>query len=202
MKNFNFGKNEIIELILIIGVYLLTTFMAFFSTLKIEWIWRVPQAALPWFIILVWRKATSSIGLTIRNFFKNLGWGIITAIILTIILIPIYQFIWPPKMPESLYFDVWLWMSVFVVGNVLVIELFYRGCLQTRLSNSFNPKIGIIIVSVLASFDFFEFRVFNPIIVGVAALVFSYLYYKTSSVVTPLSAHILWFLLTPLALLI
>ncbi|KXB02501.1 hypothetical protein AKJ43_01685 [candidate division MSBL1 archaeon SCGC-AAA261D19] len=194
MKERVFSKLDGIELSILIATYIAVTIMAFYAPIKIEWVWRVPQVILPFVIVQVRHESIKRIGLHLKNFFQNLGVGIATAALLTVGLAPIYLWLWPPVMPTSLYFGVWVWASLFIVTNAFVIELFYRGCLQPRLKALTGAMPALAITSLLCGLDFFEFMIFGPITAVLAAVAFGFLYYKTRSLVAPVAAHILWFL--------
>lgn len=149
----------------------------------------------PFAILLVHHKSVKSIGLDVRNFPQNMGLGILAAILLTVGLAPIYLWLWSPTMPTSLYLDVWAWVTIFVIANALVIEIFYRGGLQSRLTKLTGFMPALIITSLLCGIDFFEFMIFGPITAVIAAAVSGFLYYKTETLVAPITAHILWPLL-------
>ncbi|KXB01432.1 hypothetical protein AKJ35_00385 [candidate division MSBL1 archaeon SCGC-AAA833F18] len=189
------SKHDIIELGVLFATLAIVTIMAFYTPLKIEWVWRAPQLLVPFAILLVHHKSVKSIGLDVRNFPQNMGLGILAAILLTVGLAPIYLWLWSPTMPTSLYLDVWAWVTIFVIANALVIEIFYRGGLQSRLTKLTGFMPALIITSLLCGIDFFEFMIFGPITAVIAAAVSGFLYYKTETLVAPITAHILWPLL-------
>ncbi|KXA94418.1 hypothetical protein AKJ65_04460 [candidate division MSBL1 archaeon SCGC-AAA259E19] len=178
--------------------YLILTFLSFNHPLRIEWVWRVPQVLLPFIFIRIRNRTIASIGLKSENMAENLKFGLLGAGILTVIFAPLYLKwlsvdLFSPSYPVG-----WVFISIFIVTNVFVIELFYRGWIQTRLTRVGGPIPGIIGTSALASLDFFEFSIFarsipSGIIIVTATLVFSYLFHKTESLVAPLIAHALWF---------
>lgn len=189
------SKYDIIELGVLFATLAIVTIMAFYSPLKIEWVWRAPQLLVPFAILLARHRSVKSIGLNLKNFFQNLGFGIFTAVLLTVGLAPVYLWLWSPRMPTSLYLDVWAWAAIFVVSNALVIEIFYRGGLQSKLTKLTGVLPALVITSLLCGIDFFEFMIFGPITAVIAAAAFGLLYYETETLVAPITAHILWPLL-------
>ncbi|KXA91794.1 hypothetical protein AKJ64_04495 [candidate division MSBL1 archaeon SCGC-AAA259E17] len=198
MEKSETSLHDVAEIGIIIAAYLILTFLSFKHPMRIEWIWRVPQALLPFVFVVSRNRTIGSIGLKSENMAENLKLGVSVAGILTVVFAPLYLKWLPGDLFSPSYPAGWLFMFIFVVTNVFVIELFYRGWIQTRLTEAGGPIPGIIGASALASFDFFEFSIFprgipSVIIIVTAALVFSYLFYKTESLVTPLIAHVLWF---------
>lgn len=193
-------KYNLVETIILLSIYILVNPVFLSLPLKVEWIWRAPQLIIPLIILLFRRIPVKEIGMTGKDISKNISYGIVIGIILTSILLPVYLWLLQPNIPKLLFPSALIWMGLFVTTNVFVIEFFYRGLLQNRISKLTSPTYGIVGVSLLASMDFFELTIFDPITVALSALVFGYLYEETDSLVTPLTAHITWFMATTLIL--
>lgn len=170
------------------------TVVAFWTTMRIEWIWRVPQLLLPPILVLARREGAEKLGLSGKNFFKNIELGILVAALLTAVTAPLYLRFYPSKMPTDLYLDVWLWVIIFASINIFAIEIFYRGCLQTKLTAMVGFAPGLIVTSLLCGLDFFEFKIFGPVFTVGVAFILGFLYFKTRSLVATVTAHLLWVL--------
>lgn len=198
MEKSETSLHDVAEMGIIIVAYLVLTFLSFKHSMRIEWVWRVPQALLPFVFVICRKRTIESLGLKSKNILENIKLGLITAGTLTLVLTPLYLKWLRAEIFSPSYPDAWVFISIFVIINVFVIELFYRGWIQTRLTEAGGPVLGVMGATALASFDFFEFLIFirnipGGIIVVIAALAFSYLFYKTKSLVAPLVAHVLWF---------
>ena len=196
MKRWNLSRRDTAELTVLLTTYAAVTIVALCNPLRIEWIWRVPQVILPFVLVAARRESIKTLGLTAKNILANLKLGIVVAALLTVGLAPLYLGLWPAKMPSDLYLDVWFWIIIFSAVNGIVIELFYRGCLQPKLAAVTGATPAIVGTALLCGLDLFEFMVFGPVVVVIAALAFGALYHRTGSLVAPVTAHILWFLLT------
>lgn len=194
MEGRKFSRRDAIELTAVLATYVAVTIIAFWTSMRIEWIWRVPQVLLPVTLVLARRESLTELGLTKENLFRNLEFGILVAALLAAATAPLYLEIFPVIMPASLYPDVWLWVTIFALVNVFAIEIFYRGCLQTKLTAVVGFLPGLAATSLLCGLDFFEFKVFGPVIAVIAALVFGLLYHRTRSLAATATAHILWIL--------
>jgi len=193
-KKCKFPRRDLVELMIVLAAYVAVTVAAFKTAMRIEWIWRIPQVLLPVILVLARRESLAKLGLTKKNLFKNLELGILAAALLAAATAPLYLKISPAIMPTTLYFDVWLWVTIFASVNIFAIEIFYRGCLQTRLAAVVGFAPGLVATSLLCGLDFFELNVFGPVTVVIAALAFGFLYHKTRSIAATVTAHILWVL--------
>jgi len=90
----------------------------------------------------------------------------------------------------------WLFMFVGSFGLVAILEeIFFRGYIQTRLSEDFDGPSAILITSALFMFShvqylYFGFFGIGNIIVGILAPIgLGYLYYRTKSLIPSILMH-------------
>ncbi|MDI6819558.1 MAG: CPBP family intramembrane metalloprotease [Candidatus Hodarchaeaceae archaeon] len=197
VKKSKYGK---IELAAALGLYAIITVLAFETSMKIEWVWRIPQLFFPIAAVLLQHRSLESLGLTRKNFFRCMELGALAGILLTMGLAPLYLTWLQPKMPERLGSLIIFYAVIFIFVNVVAIEVFYRGYIQPQLEATIGLAPGLIVTSLLCGLDFLEYKVFDPAMIVIAALVFGFLYQKKRSLVAPLTAHTSYFLLTMVAL--
>lgn len=168
--------------------------------MKVEWVWRAPQLLLPIAIVLMQRRSLEGLGLTSRDAFKGAELGILAGILLVVGLAPFFLIWMPAKMPIRISSSTFAYAVIFLLTNVIAMEIFYRGYIQSRFEAVIAPTYSLVITSLLSGLDFLEYKIFNPAIIVVAALVFGFVYKRTGSLVSPIMAHISLLLLTMILL--
>lgn len=200
LREIRRGKYSKIELAAALGLYAIITVLAFETPMKIEWVWRIPQLLFPIAAVLLRHKSLESLGLTQKNLFRCVELGALAGILLTMGLAPLYLTRLQPTMPWRLSSLVFFYAVIFILVNVVAIEVFYRGYIQPQLEATIGLAPGLITTSLLCGLDFLEYNIFDPATIVIAALVFGFLYQKKRSLVAPLTAHASYFLLTMVAL--
>jgi len=198
MKKGGRLKNDLkrfTELGITLFAYAAITILAFGTAMKVEWAWRGLQLLLPIAALLMLRRPLKSLGLTSKSIFRGIELGVLAGILLTIGLAPFYLTLIPPKMPSSLTPFTIISAVVLIVGNVVVIEIFYRGYMQPQFEAIIGRGFGLVATSLLCGLDFLEFKILNPITVVIAALVFGFVYQKTRTLAAPMAAHMTYLLL-------
>ena len=175
MKKGGKLKNDLkrfTELGITLFAYAAITILAFGTAMKVEWAWRGLQLLLPIAALLMLRRPLKSLGLTSKSIFRGIELGVLASILLTIGLAPFYLTLIPPKMPSSLTPFTIISAVVLIVGNAVVIEIFYRGYMQPQFEAIIGRGLGLVATSLLCGLDFLEFKILNPVTVVIAALVF------------------------------
>ncbi len=92
----------------------------------------------------------------------------------------------------------WIYMAVGSYGLVPILEeLFFRGYVQTRVTEDFGPAIGILITALAFSVSHTHFFIASVFSLGMlgglffSALLLSYARYRTGSVIPGIIAHAL-----------
>ena len=165
-----------------------------FPTFPVEWAWRPLQLLLPIVALLIFRRPPKSLGLSSKGMFKGIELGALAGVLLTICLAPFYMTLIPPKMGPLTFFAFGS-AVVLIVSNVIAMEIFYRGYMQSQLEMTIGRAQGLIAASLLCGLDFLEFRILNPVTVVIAALVFGFLYQRTRTLAAPMAAHMVFLLL-------
>lgn len=189
------NRGRFIELAVALGAYAAINYLAFKTPMKVEWVWRILQFSIPIATIFVLGRSLKNIGLTSKNMLRGIELGILTGILLAIGLAPLYLIWMPLIMPQTLTPFRLGYAIIFITTNVMVIEIFYRGYLQTRFEAVIGGIQALIITSVLCGLDFLEYSIFHPAMIVIAALVFGFIYQRTRTLATPIAAHTTYLLL-------
>jgi len=90
----------------------------------------------------------------------------------------------------------WLFMAVGSYGLVPVVEeLFFRGYLQTRLTEDFGPLAAILITAVTFALSHGQYRKLSVLAIGmlvtilIEAICIGYVFYRTKSLLAPIICH-------------
>lgn len=162
-----------------------------FSAWRVEWPYRAAQLAFPLMMTLALGRSLESTGLKFGKLGEKIKLGLLVGIFLSLILaLPLMKWV-SPQMPESFSSSAEFgYAFLLIITNVVPMELFLRGYIQPRLELLTGSAPGLIMISILSGFDFWEAWVFNPAIVVGVALVLGLLYIRTRSIVTPITAHV------------
>jgi len=183
------------ELGITLFVYATITVLAFRTAMKVEWAWRALQLLLPIAALLIMRRLPKSLGLTSKGVFRSIELGVLAGVLLAICLAPFYMTLIPPKMGGPLTFFGFGSAVVLIVSNVIAMEIFYRGYMQSQFEMTIGRVQGLIATSLLCGLDFWEFKILNPVTVVIAALIFGFLYQRTKTLAAPMAAHMVFLLL-------
>lgn len=158
-----------------------------------------------YFIIVKYREKISSLGVTLRDFYKNLLSGItayifilpvlILALILSVVLLEKIGYSAPPERVFDIFFEekrnnVVLFLTVFVaILGPIIEEIFFRGFLYSAVKKRFGMILGLLLSSFLFSALHANIAGFLPIMI--LGILMAFLYEVTGSLVTSISVHIL-----------
>ncbi|MFH1752719.1 MAG: CPBP family intramembrane glutamic endopeptidase [Candidatus Omnitrophota bacterium] len=157
-----------------------------------------------YFVIYRYKHKIKDLGLSMKNFFKNISYGfmgylavlpllfvtlLITALILSLLKRapepqPIFDlFLSEDKMPVLAY------LSIFVaIAGPVLEEIFFRGFLYTAIKKKTGIKWAILISAFIFSFLHAHLAGFVPIMI--LGVFLAYLYEKTGSLVVPMTVHV------------
>ena len=158
-----------------------------------------------YFTIGRYKQKLADLGVTVKNFFKNVFYGVagyiatgpvLVLVLLTIALVATRLKYHPPPQPILELFikekktPVLVYMSIFVgILGPIAEEIFFRGFMY----NAIKKKMGILCALTLSSFLFALLHAhlvgFLPIMV--LGLLLAYLYEKTGSLVPCITVHII-----------
>ena len=165
----------------------------------------VGMAIVFYFVIHRYRHKARDLGLTMKNFLKNISYGflgylsllpilfvtlMVTALILDLFKYqpapqPVFEmFLEEEKMPMLAY------LSIFVaIAGPVMEEIFFRGFLYTAIKKEAGVKLAIIISALIFSFLHAHLVGFIPILI--LGIFLAYLYEKTGSLVSSMTVHII-----------
>ena len=157
------------------------------------------------FVIFVYKEKLSTIGITLKNFMRNVVYGIagyvaavplllVTLIITTIVIMKFN--LKPPVQPivdmliKEEKIPILIYSSIFaaIVGPVME-EIFFRGFMYNALRKYAGVFWSIMITSVMFSLLHAHWVGFLPILI--LGILLSYLYEKTGSLVPSFIVHIM-----------
>lgn len=199
------------ELGITLFVYAATTFMALESAMKVEWAWRGLQLILPFAALLILRRAPKSLGLSYKGIFRGTELGVLAGVLLAIGLSPFYLTLITPKLKVTFTFFAFGSAALLTVSDVVAMEIFYRGYLQSQLEMTIGRTQGLVATAILAGFDFREFKILDPgnigpllvlgfVFIVIAALLYGFLYQRTRTLAAPIAAHVVFLLLITILL--
>lgn len=179
--------------------------------MKEEWAWRGLQFILPIAALLILRRPPKSLGLTSKGIFRGTERGLLAGVLLTICLAPFYLTLITPKLKVPFTFFPFGSAVLLTVSDVVAMEIFYRGYMQSQFETIIGRSQGLIATAFLAGFDFREFKILDPVKIGpllilgfvfivIAALLYGFLYQRTKTLATPIAAHVAFLLLITLLL--
>lgn len=157
-----------------------------------------------YFAIRQYGHKIADLGLSLKNFLKNVSYGILgyisllpvllCSLFITTLLISIFRYEPQPQPIFSMFIEeeklsilTYLTFFVAIVGPIME-EVFFRGFLYSAIKKEVGIKLAIVISAVLFSVLHAHVVGFLPIfILGVFA---AYLYEKTGSLIAPITVHI------------
>lgn len=158
-----------------------------------------------YFIIVKYKERISSLGITLKDFYKNILSGItaymftlpvlIAALILSMIVLEKIGYNAPPERIFDMFFEekrsnVVLFLTLFVaILGPIVEEIFFRGFLYSAVKKRFGVFLGLLLSSALFSVLHTNIAGFLPIMV--LGILMAFLYEVTGSLVTSIAVHIL-----------
>ncbi|MBL7068412.1 MAG: CPBP family intramembrane metalloprotease [Candidatus Omnitrophica bacterium] len=156
------------------------------------------------YFVLRCKNKIGDLGLSLKNFFKNIYYGIagyisvipvlFMALLLTIILVNIFKYKPAPQPVMEVFLEeektaVLTYMTFFVaVLGPVMEEIFFRGFLYNAIKKEAGIKSAVFISAVLFSFLHAHAVGFLPILV--LGVFLAYLYEKTGSLVPSITVHV------------
>jgi membrane protein YqaA with SNARE-associated domain/membrane protease YdiL (CAAX protease family) len=210
-KEIKRNIERLTELGITLGVYGITTFLAFETAMRVEWYWRGLQFILPIAALLILQRPPQSLGLTFKGIFKGTELGVLAGVLLAICLAPFYLILITPKLEVPFTFFGFGSAALLTVSDVIAMEIFYRGYMQSQFVAIIGRYQGLIATAILAGFDFREFKILDPgkvgpllvlgfVFIAVAALLYGFLYQRTKTLAAPIAAHVVFLLLLTILL--
>ncbi len=158
-----------------------------------------------YFVLKRYRHKIKDLGLTLKNFFKNISYGILGYVSLVpVLIVGLLIVVWfveafkykPSPQPvlelflEERKIPVLVYLSIFVavVGPVME-EIFFRGFLYNAIKKDMGIRWAIIISAGLFSLLHAHLVGFLPILI--LGIFLAYLYEKTGSLVSSITLHIM-----------
>lgn len=157
------------------------------------------------FVIWIYGQNLEAIGITIKNFFKNVFYGIagyvavvpilVVTLVLTAIVLNLFKYR-PPVQPivdmlmKEKEVPILVYSSIFAaVAGPIMEEIFFRGFMY----NAFKKRIGIFwgILFTSSVFSLLHAHLVGFLPILILGIVLTYLYEKTGSLVPSMTVHIL-----------
>ncbi len=161
--------------------------------------------AISYFVFIKYKHRPIDLGLTFKNFIRNIFAGIVGYIaILPTLLVILLVVLWglnlikyepPPQPIFDLLFEekrhrVILFLGIFIsLFGPIIEEIFFRGFLYNAIKKRFGIKPGVLISAALFSLLHSNLVGFLPIMALGALL--AYLYETTGSIVSSIVVHII-----------
>ena len=158
-----------------------------------------------YFVLVKYREHLSSLGIAARGFYKNILSGITAYIFILPILIAVlilsllFLNAVGYEAPTQPVFDIFLeersgnvvfFLTIFVsILGPIIEEIFFRGFLYSAIRKRFGVIAGVLLSSALFSMLHTNIASFLPIMV--LGILMAFLYETTSSLITPITVHIL-----------
>ncbi len=156
------------------------------------------------FVKFIYRQRLSAIGITLKNFFKNVFYGIagylaiipilFITMMITAVIITIFKYR-PPVQPivdillKEQKIPLLIYSSLFAaIAGPIMEEIFFRGFMYNAIKKHIGVFWGIIITSSVFSFLHAHVVGFMPIMI--LGILLAYLYEKTGSLVPSITVHI------------
>ena len=147
----------------------------------------------------------ADVGLTLKNFFKNVYYGVMgyisvipvlfAALVLTLFVVTVFKYRPQPQPIMEIFIAeekaaLLAYMTVFVsVLGPIAEEIFFRGFLYNAIKKRTGVKAAILISAVLFSCLHAHLVGFLPIII--LGIFLAYLYEKTGSLVPSITVHVI-----------
>ncbi len=156
------------------------------------------------FVKFIHHQHLSAIGVTLKNFFKNVFYGIagylavipilFITMIITAVIITIFKYR-PPVQPivdillKEQKIPLLIYSSLFAaIAGPIMEEIFFRGFMYNAIKKHIGVFWGVIITSSVFSFLHAHVVGFMPIMI--LGILLAYLYEKTGSLVPSITVHI------------
>jgi membrane protease YdiL (CAAX protease family) len=165
----------------------------------------IAGTAILYFILVKYREKISSLGITFKDFYKNVLSGItayvfilpilISVLILSILFLDRIGYKAPPQPVFDMFFEekrsnVILFLTIFVsVLGPVIEEIFFRGFLYSAVKKRFGIFTGVLLSAALFSMLHANILGFLPIMI--LGVLMAFLYEATGSLVASISVHIL-----------
>ena len=158
-----------------------------------------------YFVIVRYKHKLSSLGLTLKNFFKNVVYGVagyvtivpilVLVLIIIIWLADLFKYQPPPQAVLQIFMEqkkapALIYMSFFVsVLGPIAEEIFFRGFMYRALKKSMGFVWALVLSSALFALLHAHLVGFFPILV--LGILLAYLYEKTGSLISSVTVHIM-----------
>jgi len=157
------------------------------------------------YFVLRCKNRIRDLGLSLKNFFKNIYYGIagyiavipvlFMALLLTVILVNIFKYKPAPQPVMEVFLEeekeaVLTYLTFFVAAlGPVMEEIFFRGFLYNAIKKETGVKPALLISAVLFSFLHAHVVGFLPILV--LGVFLAYLYEKTGSLIPSITVHVI-----------
>jgi len=162
------------------------------------------------FVVVIYRQALTTAGLTMRNFLRNVFYGIagyvacvpllVITLMATAIVISVFK-LRPPVQPivdlmiKEDKVDILVFSAIFAaIAGPIMEEVFFRGFMYNAVKKKIGVRGGIIITAGVFSVLHAHAVGFLPILI--LGVILTYLYEKTGSLIPSMTLHILHNLLS------
>lgn len=158
-----------------------------------------------YFVLVRYREGLSSIGLKLSGFFKGVLSGItayifilptlVLVLLLSVVLLDFLGYKVPPQPVFEIFIEekrnnVLLFLTIFVsVFGPIIEEIFFRGFVFSAIKKRLGVLKGALLSAAMFSLLHTNIVGFVPIMV--LGMLMAYLYETTSSLVAPMTVHIL-----------
>ncbi len=165
----------------------------------------VAAFAIFYFVLVKYKDKLSSLGISFKNFYKNILSGITAyvfilpilaaALILSMLFLDAIGYKPSPQPVFDIFFEekrngVILFFTIFVsVLGPVIEELFFRGFLYSAVRKRFGIIIGVLLSGALFSALHTNIAGFLPIMI--LGILMAFLYEVTGSLIAPIAVHIL-----------
>lgn len=162
-------------------------------------------AAILYFVLIKYKEKLSSLGITLKSFYKNVLSGIaayiftlpllIIALVLSVLFLDVIGYKLPPQPVFDMFFEerrnnVILFLTIFVsILGPLIEEIFFRGFLYSAVRKRAGALLGMLLSGVLFSVLHANIAGFIPIMI--LGILMAFLYETTGSLIAPIAVHIL-----------
>ena len=158
-----------------------------------------------YFVIIQRKQKLIDLGLSCKNFFKNIVYGIagylaaIPTLILVLVavmgIVTIFKYQPPPQPVLELFVQekkipALVYISLFVaIFGPIAEEIFFRGFMYNAIKAKFGVKKGLFLSSFL--FAAFHMHLVGFLPIMLLGLLLAYLYEKTGSLIASITVHII-----------
>lgn len=158
-----------------------------------------------YFAILRYKNKIRDLGLSLKNFFKNIYYGLlgyisvipvlVATLIITVLFLDLIKYRPTPQPILEIFLEeekegVLTYLSLFVaVAGPVMEEIFFRGFLYNAIKKETGIKSAIFISAILFSFLHAHVIGFLPILILGVSL--AYLYERTGSLIPSITVHVI-----------